>query len=421
MRVYKVGGAVRDRLLGRSVTETDWVVVGADAEALLAQGFRPVGADFPVFLHPRTGEEYALARTERKSGHGYGGFVFYAHPTVTLEDDLIRRDLTINAIAEDADGQLIDPYGGQRDLAARVLRHVSPAFAEDPLRVWRVARFAARYAPLGFTVAPETMQLMRELVESGELSELTPERVWKEIARALMEPRPDVFLQVLRDCGALAAYLPEIDALFGVPQTATYHPEIDTGVHIQMVLQQCAVHEQPLDVRWACLLHDLGKGLTDPALWPRHLGHEQRGLRLIKAVNQRCKVPRECAELAVLVGEYHTHAHRARELRADTLAKLLQTFDAYRRPERFGHFIAAAEMDARGRLGFESAPYPQAAYLREALSVVQAITAQPFLAQGLQGAALGMALQQARCAALQQMRDAAGLSAVETAPAASPA
>ncbi len=421
MRVYKVGGAVRDRLLGRSVTETDWVVVGADAEALLAQGFRPVGADFPVFLHPRTGEEYALARTERKSGHGYGGFVFYAHPAVTLEDDLIRRDLTINAIAEDADGQLIDPYGGQRDLAARLLRHLSPAFAEDPLRVWRVARFAARYAPLGFTVAPETMQLMRELVESGELNELTPERVWKEIARALMEPRPDVFLQVLRDCGALAAYLPEIDALFGVPQTATYHPEIDTGVHIQMVLQQCAVHEQPLDVRWACLLHDLGKGLTDPALWPRHLGHEQRGLRLIKAVNQRCKVPRECAELAVLVGEYHTHAHRARELRADTLAKLLQTFDAYRRPERFGHFIAAAEMDARGRLGFESAPYPQAAYLREALSVVQAITAQPFLAQGVQGAALGVALQQARCAALQQMRDAAGLSAAETAPAASPA
>lgn len=421
MRVYKVGGAVRDRLLGRSVTETDWVVVGADAEALLAQGFRPVGADFPVFLHPHTGEEYALARTERKSGHGYGGFVFYAHPSVTLEDDLIRRDLTINAIAEDADGQLIDPYGGQRDLAARLLRHLSPAFAEDPLRVWRVARFAARYAPLGFTVAPETMQLMRELVESGELNELTPERVWKEIARALMEPRPDVFLQVLRDCGALAAYLPEIDALFGVPQTATYHPEIDTGVHIQMVLQQCAVHEQPLDVRWACLLHDLGKGLTDPALWPRHLGHEQRGLRLIKAVNQRCKVPRECAELAVLVGEYHTHAHRARELRADTLAKLLQTFDAYRRPERFGHFIAAAEMDARGRLGFESAPYPQAAYLREALSVVQAITAQPFLAQGVQGAALGVALQQARCAALQQMRDAAGLSAAETAPAASPA
>ena len=421
MRVYKVGGAVRDRLLGRSVTETDWVVVGADAEALLAQGFRPVGADFPVFLHPHTGEEYALARTERKSGHGYGGFVFYAHPSVTLEDDLIRRDLTINAIAEDADGQLIDPYGGQRDLAARLLRHLSPAFAEDPLRVWRVARFAARYAPLGFTVAPETMQLMRELVESGELNELTPERVWKEIARALMEPRPDVFLQVLRDCGALAAYLPEIDALFGVPQTATYHPEIDTGVHIQMVLQQCAVHEQPLDVRWACLLHDLGKGLTDPALWPRHLGHEQRGLRLIKAVNQRCKVPRECAELAVLVGEYHTHAHRARELRADTLAKFLQTFDAYRRPEPFGHFIAAAEMDARGRLGFESAPYPQAAYLREALSVVQAITAQPFLAQGVQGAALGVALQQARCAALQQMRDAAGLSAAETAPAASPA
>lgn len=402
MHIYKVGGAVRDRLLGRSVIETDWVVVGAEAEELLAQGFRPVGADFPVFLHPRTGEEYALARTERKSGRGYGGFVFYAHPAVTLEEDLIRRDLTINAIAEDANGQLIDPYGGQRDLAARVLRHVSPAFAEDPLRVWRVARFAARYAPLGFTVAPETMQLMRELVESGELNELTPERVWKEIARALMEPRPDVFLQVLRDCGALGAYLPEINTLFGVPQTATYHPEIDTGVHIQMVLQQCAVHEQPLEVRWACLLHDLGKGLTAPELWPRHIGHERSGLRLIKAVNQRCKVPRDCAELALLVGEYHTHAHRARELRADTLAKLLQTFDVYRRPERFEQFIAAAEMDARGRLGFESAPYPQAAYLREALSIVQTITAQPLLAQGLQGAALGAALQQARCAALQQ-------------------
>ncbi len=405
MQIYKVGGAVRDRLLGRPVTETDWLVVGAHAEELLARGFRPVGADFPVFLHPETGEEYALARTERKSGRGYGGFVFHASPEVTLEEDLIRRDLTVNAMAEDADGRIIDPYGGQRDLADRLLRHVSPAFAEDPLRVLRVARFAARYAPLGFRVADETLALMRELAASGELAALTAERVWKETERALLEPRPDLFVQVLRDCGALRALLPEVDALFGVPQTASHHPEVDSGVHVLMVLRQCAEHAQPLAVRWACLLHDLGKGLTDPRHWPRHIAHEQRGLPLIEAVNARCKAPRECAELALLVGEYHTHAHRALELRAQTLAELFQHFDLYRRPERFEQFLAACEMDARGRLGFEQRAYPQADYLRAAAAVARGVAVQPLLAQGFKGAELGEALKRARLAALKVFRE----------------
>ena len=306
MQIYKVGGAVRDRLLGKTVADTDWVVVGATADEMLSQGFRPVGADFPVFLHPKTGEEYALARTERKSGPGYGGFIFHADPEVSLEEDLIRRDLTINAIAEDAQGRLTDPYHGQEDLKSRILRHVSPAFAEDPLRVLRVARFAARYASDGFTIAPETMTLMQQLSESGELEALTPERSWKEISRALMENQPQVFIQVLRECGALKVLFPEVDALFGVPQPAAHHPEIDTGQHVLSVLEQAAIHHQPLSVRWACLLHDLGKGLTPESEWPRHIAHEHTGLRLIKAVNARFKVPRDCQELAMLVGQYHT-------------------------------------------------------------------------------------------------------------------
>lgn len=406
MQIYKVGGAVRDRLLGRTVTETDWVVVGAHPEELLAQGFRPVGADFPVFLHPQSGEEYALARTERKSGRGYGGFTCYASPEVTLEEDLIRRDLTINAMAEDTDGRVIDPYGGQDDLALRLLRHVSPAFAEDPLRVLRVARFAARYAPLGFRVAEETQALMAEIAASGELAELTAERVWKEIARALLEPRPEVFLQVLRDCGALRQLLPEVDALFGVPQPAVHHPEIDTGEHVLLVLRQCAEHDQPLAVRWACLLHDLGKGVTAPDEWPRHIAHEQRGLRLIEAVNARCKAPRDCAELALLVGEYHTHCHRALELRAQTLAELFQHFDLYRRPERFELFLAACEMGARGRLGLDRQPYPQADYLRAAAAVARGVTVQPLLEQGIKGAELGEALKRERLNALKVFRTA---------------
>ncbi|BBP80966.1 multifunctional CCA protein [Pseudomonas sp. Pc102] len=408
MQIYKVGGAVRDRLLQRPVTEVDWVVVGATAEEMLEQGFKPVGADFPVFLHPQSGEEYALARTERKSGRGYGGFTFFASPDVSLEEDLIRRDLTINAIAEDEHGVLVDPYGGQRDLERRILRHVSPAFAEDPLRVLRVARFAARYAPLGFTVAEETLALMREIAESGELDALTPERSWKEISRALMEPRPDVFIQVLRDCGALKAWMPELDALFGVPQPEQHHPEVDSGLHVLAVLQQCAEHEQPLAVRWACLLHDLGKGETPEEEWPRHIAHEQRGLKLIQQVNERCKVPRDCQELAMLVGAFHTHAHRAQELRASTLAELLARFDVYRRPQRFEEFIAACEMDARGRHGLEQREYPQADYLRGAASAARAVAVQPLLEKGYKGAELGEALKLERLKALKAYKEGAG-------------
>ena len=405
MQIYKVGGAVRDRLLGRPVTEVDWVVVGATAEALAAQGYRPVGADFPVFLHPKTGEEYALARTERKSGRGYGGFTFYASPDVTLEDDLIRRDLTINAMAEDNDGKVIDPYHGQEDLEARLLRHVSPAFAEDPLRVLRVARFAARYAPLGFSVAPETLALMRELSESGELEALTAERSWKEISRALMESRPDVFIQVLRDCGALAVLMPEVDALFGVPQPPQHHPEVDTGEHVLAVLRECAQYDQPLSVRWACLVHDVGKGETRKEDWPKHHAHEHLGLPLIDALNARFKVPRDCQELARLVGEYHTHCHRALELRPTTVLELLQSFDVYRRPQRFEEFLAASEMDARGRHGLEDRDYPQAEYLRGAAQAARAVAVRPLLEKGYKGAELGEALKRERLNALKAYKE----------------
>lgn len=400
MQIYKVGGAVRDRLLNRPVHEIDWVVVGGSAEEMLAQGFRPVGADFPVFLHPQSGEEYALARTERKSGHGYGGFTFFAAPEVTLEEDLQRRDLTINAMAEDDQGRLIDPYNGQQDLAAKLLRHVAPAFAEDPLRVLRVARFAARYAPLGFRVAEETMQLMRQLAVSGELLTLTAERSWKEISRALMEPCPDIFIQVLKDCDALQVILPEVARLFGVPQPATHHPEIDTGLHVLSVLNQCAQTDQPLNVRWACLLHDVGKGLTDPAEWPRHIAHEQKGVALVKAISQRCKVPKDCQALAVLVCQYHTHSHRALELKASTLLELLVSVDAFRRPQRFQEFVAACTMDARGRTGLEHQPYPQADYLAAAATTASAVNAQALLAQGLQGEELGQALYALRLKAI---------------------
>lgn len=407
MQIYKVGGAVRDRLLGIPVTDIDRVVVGATAEEMLARGFRPVGADFPVFLDPKSGEEYALARTERKSGRGYGGFVFHASPEVTLEEDLVRRDLTINAMAEDDHGNLTDPYHGQRDLEARVLRHVSPAFAEDPLRVLRVARFAARYAPLGFKVADETLELMRQLSDSGELEALTAERSWKEISRALMEKQPQVFIQVLRDCTALKVLMPEVDALFGVPQPEAHHPEIDTGVHTLSVLEQAALHQQPLTVRWACLLHDLGKGLTPQHEWPRHIAHEHTGLKLIKAVNERFKAPRDCQELALLVGQYHTHGHRALELKASTLLELLQSFDVYRRPQRFEEFIAACEMDARGRKGLEDRSYPQADYLRGAAAAARAVAVQPLLEKGFKGPELGEAIKRERLKALKGYKEAA--------------
>ncbi|TWC11068.1 MULTISPECIES: multifunctional CCA addition/repair protein [unclassified Pseudomonas] len=407
MQIYKVGGAVRDRLLGIPVTDVDRVVVGATAEEMLAKGFRPVGADFPVFLDPATGEEYALARTERKSGRGYGGFVFHASPEVTLEEDLVRRDLTINAMAEDDHGNLTDPYHGQRDLEARLLRHVSPAFAEDPLRVLRVARFAARYAPLGFKVADETLELMRQLSDSGELEALTAERSWKEISRALMENQPQVFIQVLRDCDALKVLMPEVDALFGVPQPEAHHPEIDTGVHTLSVLEQAALHQQPLTVRWACLLHDLGKALTSEHDWPRHIAHEHKGLKPIKAVNERFKVPRDCQELALLVGQYHTHGHRALELKASTLLELLQSFDVYRRPQRFEEFIAACEMDARGRKGLENRSYPQADYLRGAAVAARAVAVQPLLEKGFKGPELGEAIKRERLKALKAYKEAA--------------
>jgi len=402
VQIYKVGGAVRDRLLGRPQTDRDWVVVGATAKQMQDLGFRPVGADFPVFLHPQTGEEYALARTERKTGKGYGGFSFHASPQVTLEEDLKRRDLTINALAEDEHGRIIDPWGGQRDLAAKVLRHVSPAFAEDPLRVLRVARFAARYAPLGFSVAEETLQLMQQLSASGELAYLSTERLWREISRALMEPRPEVFIRLLRQCGALAVVLPEVNALFGVPQPPQHHPEVDTGEHILAVLHQCAQHQQPLSVRWSALLHDLGKAVTPPGEWPKHHGHEQLGLKPVASVNQRLKVPRDLAELSLLTCQYHSHAHRALKLRPKTLLELLQAFDLFRRPQRFSDFIAACEMDSRGRSGFEQRPYPQADYLHHAASAAQAVSVKPLLARGFTGEQLGLELNKARLHAIKQ-------------------
>lgn len=401
MQIYKVGGAVRDQLLGLSAQDNDWVVVGSTPEQLQALGYRPVGEGFPVFLHPDSGEEYALARTERKSGHGYGGFTFYAEPSVTLEEDLQRRDLTINAMAMNSENQLIDPYGGAADLEAGILRHVSPAFAEDPLRVLRVARFAARFASRGFVIARETLLLMQQLAESGELACLTAERVWQECARALMEPAPDVFIRVLHETGALKVLLPEVDALFGVPQRAEFHPEIDTGIHILMTLQQCARFEQNLNVRWACLLHDLGKGITPVDILPRHLGHEARGIPLIAAVNQRLRVPREIAELALLVGEYHLHSHRALELKPSTLLKLLLRLDCLRRPARLEEFASACEMDARGRLGLTEKEYPQAEYLREAAVRVRQVNVQPLLARGLKGAELGEALYRERLRVLK--------------------
>lgn len=400
MKSYLVGGAVRDQLLGRPVVERDYVVVGATPAQMIAQGFVPVGQDFPVFLHPQTKDEYALARTERKAGHGYAGFVFFTDPSLRLEDDLIRRDLTINAMALDPDsGAIIDPHGGQQDLQARLLRHVSPAFAEDPLRVLRVARFAARYAPLGFTVATETLQLMRHLVDSGELAHLTPERVWKETERALGEAHCWVYFEVLRACGALAVLLPELDRLFGVPQRPRHHPEIDTGVHVLMALQQAAVLNTSALVRWAVLLHDLGKGTTPAEHLPRHPDHESRGVPLVEAVCSRWKVPGPYRELAVLVCREHLLCHRALSLRPGVIWRLLQRLDVLRRPERVEAFLLACECDARGRLGLEHRDYPQGAWLRRCMQAVRTIRAQD-LPPGLHGEQIGEALIEARIAAI---------------------
>jgi len=401
MQTYLVGGAVRDALLGRPVVDRDYVVVGASPDDLLALGYKPVGKDFPVFLHPRSGEEYALARTERKTGRGYHGFVFQADAKVTLEQDLARRDLTINAIAQDDQGALTDPFHGVQDIEARALRHVSEAFVEDPVRVLRVARFAARFAPMGFSVADETMALMRQMVRDGEVDHLVPERVWAETRKALAEPQPSAFLRVLRACGALAVLFPEIDALYGVPQRAKFHPEIDTGVHLEMVLDAAACLAPGNDLVGFCALtHDLGKALTPANELPRHVGHEHRGVAPLRALAERLRVPTEHAALAEQVCREHLNAHRAFELKPATVLKLLSALDALRRPVRLEHFLAACEADKRGRLGHENNAYPQAAYLRDARAAAAAVDASQFLAQGLIGPAIGAAMNAARVEAI---------------------
>ncbi|WP_151635401.1 multifunctional CCA addition/repair protein [Noviherbaspirillum aerium] len=376
MKTYVVGGAVRDDLLGLPVQDRDHVVVGATPEQMIAAGFTPVGKDFPVFLHPKTHEEYALARTERKTAPGYKGFVFHADADVTLEQDLVRRDLTINAMArrEDAeDGVIIDPFGGQRDLQARVFRHVSAAFAEDPVRILRVARFAARFSD--FTVAPETNRLMQDMVEAGEVDALVPERVWQELSRGLMEARPSRMFDVLRSCGALARILPELDALWGVPQPEKHHPEIDTGVHVMMVIDHAAARGFDLPIRCAALLHDLGKGATPAEEWPKHYGHEGRGVQLVEQVCKRLKIPNDCRDLAVMAAREHGNVMRALEMRANTLVTLLERCDAFRKPQRFLDMVRASECDHYGRAGFADAPFPQAAYLESVLHAAQSVNA----------------------------------------------
>ncbi|MFC3714569.1 multifunctional CCA addition/repair protein [Luteimonas soli] len=407
MDTYLVGGAVRDRLLGIEPGDRDFVVVGETPDAMLAAGFKPVGRDFPVFLHPQTNEEHALARTERKSGRGHRGFVVDADPSVTLEEDLGRRDFTINAIAQDAGGNLVDPFGGARDIEARVLRHVGPAFAEDPLRVLRAARFMARFAALGFTVAPETMALMREMSASGELDELVPERVWQELSKALAAKQPSAFLRTLHDCGALAAVLPEVDALYGVPQRAEYHPEVDTGVHVELVCDMAA-QLAPGDtaIGFAALTHDLGKALTPEEELPRHVMHERRGLAPLRALCERLKVPVAHRELALMACREHLNVHRLFELRDDTVHDLLARCDGFRKPERIAKLAIACEADKRGRAGLQDEPYPQRAELLRLHAAAQAIRGADVAREGLQGAALGEAFRRARIAAIHDARGA---------------
>ena len=401
MKVYLVGGAVRDALMGHAGADRDWVVVGGTPEALVAQGYQPVGKDFPVFLHPDTHEEYALARTERKTARGYHGFSIHASPDVTLEEDLARRDLTINAIAQDGD-ILIDPYGGQRDIRAKVLRHVTKAFREDPVRILRLARFAARFPD--FTVAPETMALMREMVAEGEVDALVSERVWQELSRGLMGAKPSRMLQVLRECGALQRLLPEVNQLYGVPQRAEYHPEIDTGIHLEMVLDASARMNAPLDARFACLCHDLGKGTTPADVLPRHIGHEQRSEKLTRVLCTRWRVPVECKELAELVAREHGNIHQSLGFGAEAVLRLLVRCDALRRPERFLLALQACECDARGRLGKEDEAYAQgprlALLLKAAQSVNSAVISAQALQDGLKGPAVGARIDAARLAAI---------------------
>ncbi len=420
MQIYMVGGAVRDRLLGLPVQDHDWVVVGATPEQMVDAGYLPVGKDFPVFLHPDSREEYALARTERKSGRGYKGFTVFTSPDVTLEEDLARRDLTINSIAACADwtsagGQLgskvdlIDPFGGQRDLQAKVLRHVTDAFREDPVRILRLARFAARFHD--FSIAPETMALLREMVADGEADHLVPERVWQELSRGLMEAHPARMFEVLRECGALAVVLPELNRLWGVPQRAEYHPEVDTGVHVMMVLQMAARLNASLPVRWACLMHDLGKGTTPADVLPRHIGHEQRSSKLLRTVGQRLRVPTDCTELADVVAREHGNIHRSGDLNAAALVRLLERCDAFRKPARFADALLACECDARGRLGMEEDAYPQRPHLLAALAAAQGVdtasVAQAAVDRGARGDAIGKAVATARAQAVQAWLDQA--------------
>ncbi|MBT6798546.1 MAG: multifunctional CCA addition/repair protein [Porticoccaceae bacterium] len=405
MKIYRVGGAVRDKLLNYPCFENDWVVVGSSPEEMIKLGYQPVGNDFPVFINTETGEEYALARTERKSGVGYQSFTFHTAPNISLEDDLIRRDLTINAIAEDEDGHIIDPYGGREDLSQKVLRHVSNAFVEDPLRVLRVARFAARYHHLGFTVAPETQTLMKSIVNSGELTHLVAERVWKETDRALCEQSPDLFIQTLRDCGALAALLPEVNNLFGVAQRADYHPEIDTGIHTLMALQQAAILSDKPAIRFAVLVHDLGKGITPDHILPSHSGHEARGLPLVKAVCDRLKAPNEHRQLAMTVTEFHLLCHKARELQPDTLLSLLKTVGALKSSTKLEDFLTCCTADAKGRTGFENSDYPSTPYLRAATKALQGIDISDIVNSGISGAEIGEQLALRQTDILQQLKN----------------
>ena len=398
MRVYTVGGAVRDELLRLPVVDRDYVVIGATPEQMIALGYKPVGKDFPVFLHPQTHAEYALARTERKTARGYHGFAFHAAPDVTLEQDLARRDLTINAIAKDELGNLIDPYHGAADLKAGVLRHVSPAFAEDPVRILRLARFAARF---GFVIADETLQLMRGMVANGEVDALVAERVWQELSRGLMEAKPSRMFEALRACGALARVIPEVDALFGVPQTAAHHPEVDTGVHVMMVIDYAASQNYALDVRFAALTHDLGKGTTPREEWPRHIAHEERSVGLVATLCERLRVPSDCRDLALIMAKQHGNIHRAAELRPSTIVRLLQSADAFRKPQRFTRLLQACESDARGRLGMNERPYPQAQRMLAAFSAAAAVDAGAIAEQLAEPARIKDAIQRARVSAVR--------------------
>ena len=396
MQIYLVGGAVRDSLLNIPMKDRDWVVVGSTPEELIDLGYSQVGADFPVFLHPKSKEEYALARTERKSGGGYQGFNCDFNPDITLEEDLLRRDLTINAMAQDSSGTIYDPYNGKKDIELKILRHVSDAFAEDPLRVLRVARFAARFAHLGFTIADETLELMRTIADSGELDLLTPERVWQETERALGESQPWVYFQALRDCGALAVIFPEIDRLFGIPQPEKHHPEIDCGIHTLMVLEQASKLTTDISIRWASLLHDLGKGLTKESMLPSHHGHEQSGEKLVIRVNKRLKTPSEFKDLSRLVCMYHTHIHRAFELKPSTILTLFNNIDLWRKPERLQKILIACKADSRGRTGFEEVEYSQVEYITELADACLEITAKQFIEQGIVGKEIGEAMAQER-------------------------